>query len=96
MANDLYGDITKIAQTQQLPNARFRGEFIRQNMANPGAFYQKFGSQLNNPMGGTQSFNQPFDGLQTLGDSKLGSLYSNSGAGLGPNGFRWYVQCWYG
>lgn len=86
MANNLYGDITKIAQTQQLPNARFRGEFIRKNMSNPGAFYQKFGSQINNPLGGTQSFNQPMQSLQTIGDSKLGSMYSNSGAGLGPNG----------
>lgn len=86
MANDLYSDIAKISQTQQLPNARFRGEFIRKNMANPGAFYQKFGSQLNNPMGGIQSFNQPFESPQTLGESKLGDMYSNSGAGLGPNG----------
>jgi hypothetical protein len=97
----LYEDIQKAGATKQFPNARFRSEFIRSNMQNPGAFYKQFGSDLNNPMGGTQSFNQPLQQLQTLPDtnspqslspiaptapSRLGGLFGNSGAGMGPRG----------
>lgn len=80
----LYEDIQKVASTRQSPNARFRSEFIRSNMQNPGGFYKQFGADLNNPMGGTQSFNQPTQQLQTLPEGSFGNLYnrgiSNSGS----------------
>jgi len=48
----LYDDIRKVAEQRQFrtggTNARFREEFIRRNMENPGAFYQNYGSELNN------------------------------------------------
>lgn len=86
----LYEDIQKVASTRQSPNARFRSEFIRSNMQNPGGFYKQFGADLNNPMGGTQSFNQPLQQLQSLpGASGLGDLFSSgvgNGTGMGSNG----------
>jgi hypothetical protein len=78
----LYEDIQKVGSTQQFPNARFRSEFIRSNMQNPGAFYKQFGADLTNPMGGTQSFNQPLEQLQTLpGTSSQPSNYTNTSTG---------------
>lgn len=78
----LYEDIQKVGSTQQFPNARYRSEFIRSNMQNPGAFYKQFGADLTNPMGGTQSINQPLEQLQTLsGTSSQPSNYTNTSTG---------------
>lgn len=49
----LYEDIVEAAQRQQFrsggTNARFRQEWIRKQMQNPSAFYQKYGADLKQP-----------------------------------------------
>lgn len=88
----LYEDIQKIASTRQSPNARFRSEFIRSNMQNPGGFYKQFGADLNNPMGGTQSFTQPTQQLQTMPESSFGNLYNNNNQSSGGSRSNTYGE----
>jgi len=76
-----YDDILRVATTRQFPNAKFRGDFIREQMQNQGKFYDTYGSGLQQQAQATQPITQPYTAPYTqppqLGVG-LSSTFSNT------------------